>query len=144
MDTFKKEIKEIFAKSIPIEEKTKEKFSADNSININNCSFQINSSYVIISSLLALCFIVLTTFISLHLQQNISNHTTLTQESNIINERQANRVQALIKKVSQCEKKTPNTIHNELKLLYGYNRYREMPAKVYYSVEESLVKRLCD
>lgn len=121
---------------------------------INKCNFG-NNGFIIIVSLLGLCYITANSVLSL--KHNTPTQTVyITQESNrsvdgltteftrgvhLINAQEADNIKSLVRLVSQRENKHPNSVHNELKRLYGYYRYREIDHATYQKVVQNLQAR---
>lgn len=57
---------------------------------------------------------------------------------------QASEFSAQVRQVAQCERKTPNKIHGELRTKYGYNKYTNMNQIQYYRATSDLDDRLCE
>ena len=61
-----------------------------------------------------------------------------------ISNSQAERFAHSVKSVAACEDKNPNKVHNEMRQLYGYNKYANMSIWSYYSAMKNLSDRKCD
>lgn len=124
---------------------------------INKCNFG-NNGFIIIVSLLALCYITANSVLSLKHNTPAQNvHVTqesnrpfdgltveFTREERLINAHEADNIKSLVRLVSQRENKHPNSVHNELKRLYGYYRYREIDHVTYQKVVQNLQARCGD
>ena len=66
-----------------------------------------------------------------------------TSEAQKINTRQADEIKTLVFAVAKCEKKHVNTVHNELKRVFGYYRYRYIDTHTYQQVIQTLNERIC-
>lgn len=143
--------------------KTQKPFSAEEEaqksphILINKCNFG-NNGFIIIASLLGLCFVAANSISSLNYTMAAQAvHRTRqadstfdgpafadTSETRLINALEADNVKSLVRAVSQRENKHVNTVHNELKRLYGYYRYREIDYATYQKVVQNLEARCQD
>lgn len=155
MSTFKDDIKNILSESEPIAKNQKESIHMDNSIRISNCILKNNSCYTIITSFIALCFISFVAFFYLKTEPNNQSSTLTTINSfpskqpynidqmQIITSAQADEIKKLVKEVSACQNKAPITVHNDLKKIFKYYRYREIDLATYDKIMVYLKSQNC-
>lgn len=73
------------------------------------------------------------------LLQNISS---THQNTPFITVKQGNEIKKIVGLIALYEKKHPNTVHNELKRLFGYHSYKTISYDTYLKVMPHLKKRL--
>lgn len=58
----------------------------------------------------------------------------ILDKSTFITNNQANEIKALVKQIATYQNKSPLTVHNELKKMFNYYRYREIDVATYEKV----------
>lgn len=130
------EIKTLFQNAVPANNNLKKKQALR--INKKRASYFITP--LILSALLGTL-----SFVS-EKTPNFSLFSSKSDESNqakqFITVKQSNEIKHIVKKVALYEKKHPNSIHNELKRLFGYNSYKSVTYDIYLKILPYLKQRL--
>lgn len=121
--------------SIPLGEPIREGLNKTENTNIKtniNMSKNIhNSSGVIICVIICAALIVIATLYANILPIKQTTHIEQIQK---ISKIQADEIKSLVKEVSLGQNKSPLTVHNELKKMFHYYRYREIDVATYEKV----------
>lgn len=108
--------------------------------NINMSKNIHNSSSVIICVIICAALIVIATLYANILPIKQTTHIEQIQK---ISEVQADEIKSLVKEVSACQNKAPITVHNDLKKIFKYYRYREIDLATYDKIMVYLKSQNC-
>lgn len=124
----------------PESNKSEEKAS---NISITNCNFgNKNNSSLIIVPFICITLLGLAFIYTMNKESELVKN--INQNQNINTNLNTNELKNLIYRVSVCESKHPNTVHNELKSVFGYHYYKKINNETALKVKNILIDRLCD
>lgn len=132
----KEKITKVLLSSFPREFEDKSSIKPTESIKNEYHVIRYENNSILKITVLVATILLFICFTSNTLNVPIYNNNTITNN-------EAHTIQQLVAIVADCEQKTANTIHAELKKEFNYNSYKRINKSTYYKISSYLSKRNC-